>query len=207
MHISDEMCVVDSPSPLAALVGIWTRSQTGCSNVHKLLIYLYRQTRTIICPGLLVIFARCCFAPLPVASSLTSYIGLGAHAEKSVVLTRRLRACNHRSMYLIAAVATTLLVAYSMTWFRSKIELGGKHVIITGGSEGLGFSLAKEFCMKGSHVTIVARTKSKLDQAIVELQEMALPEVQVQALTADVTQYEQERTTGHAELPRSPMLV
>ena len=58
-----------------------------------------------------------------------------------------------------------------------------------------------------SHVTIIARTKSKLDQAIVELQEMALPEVQVQALTADVTQYEQERTTDHAELPRSPMLV
>ncbi|KAA6422970.1 MAG: alpha beta fold family [Trebouxia sp. A1-2] len=94
-------------------------------------------------------------------------------------------------MFVIAAVATTLLVAYSMTWFRSKIKLGGKHVIITGGSEGLGFSLAKEFCMKGSHVTIIARTKSKLDQAIVELQELALPEVRFQALTADVTQYEQ----------------
>ncbi len=134
-------------------------------------------------------------------------IGLGAHAEKSLVLTRRLRACNHRSMYVIAAVATTLLVVYSMTWFRSKVQVRGKHVIITGGSEGLGFSLAKEFCMKGSHVTIIARTKIKLFQAIVELQEMALPEVQVQALTADVTQYEQERITNHAELPRSPMLV
>ncbi len=110
-------------------------------------------------------------------------------------------------MYVVAAVATTLLVAYSMTWFRSKLELGGKHVIITGGSEGLGLSLAKEFCMKGSHVTILARTKSKLHQALVELQEMALPEVQVQALTADVTQYEQERTKRLAELPTSPMLV
>ena len=110
-------------------------------------------------------------------------------------------------MYVIAAVATTLLVVYSMTWFRSKVQVRGKHVIITGGSEGLGFSLAKEFCTKGSHVTIVARTKIKLDQAIVELQEMALPEVQVQALAADVTQYEQERITDYAELPRSPMLV
>lgn len=110
-------------------------------------------------------------------------------------------------MFVIAAVATTLLVAYSMTWFRSKIKLGGKHVIITGGSEGLGFSLAKEFCMKGSHVTIIARTKSKLDQAIVELQELALPEVRFQALTADVTQYEQERTTDHVQLPILPIWV
>lgn len=40
-------------------------------------------------------------------------------------------------------------------------------------------------------MTIVARTQSKLDQAVTELQELALPEVQVQALKADVTEYEQ----------------
>ena len=94
-------------------------------------------------------------------------------------------------MFFIVAVSTVLVVAYSMTWFRPKVRLGGKHVIITGGSEGLGLSLAKEFCQRGCRVTIIARTQSKLDQAINDLQAMALAEVQVQAFVGDVTQFQQ----------------
>ena len=94
-------------------------------------------------------------------------------------------------MYFAATVTAVLLVACSMTFLRSKVALAGKHVIITGGSEGLGFALAKELCTRRCRVTIVARTQSKLDQAVTELQELALPEVQVQALKADVTEYEQ----------------
>lgn len=94
-------------------------------------------------------------------------------------------------MYIAAAITAAVVFVCSMPWFRSKVQLAGEHVIITGGSEGLGFCLAKEFCEKKCRVTIIARTKSKLDQALNNLQEMALPEVQVQALTADVTQNEQ----------------
>lgn len=94
-------------------------------------------------------------------------------------------------MYAAAIVIALLLVAFSMTFLRSKKALAGKHVIITGGSEGLGFALAKQLCMRRCRVTIVARTQSKLDQAVTELQELALPEVRVQALKADVTDYEQ----------------
>ena len=94
-------------------------------------------------------------------------------------------------MYIAAAITAAVVFVCSMPWFRSKVQLAGKHVIITGGSEGLGFCLAKEFCEKKCRVTIIARTKSKLDQALNNLQELALPEVQVQALTADVTQNEQ----------------
>ena len=96
-------------------------------------------------------------------------------------------------MYVIAVVGTLVVLTYSMTWFRSKLDLGGKHVIITGGSEGLGLCLAKQFCHRRCRVTIIARTQSKLDQAINDLQALALPEVQVQAFPADVTQYQQVR--------------
>lgn len=95
-------------------------------------------------------------------------------------------------MYVAVAAATALALAYGMTWFRPSVKLLGKHVIITGGSEGLGYSMAREFCTKGCRVTIIARTQSKLDQALENLKQLDLPaQVQVQALPADVTQFEQ----------------
>lgn len=46
----------------------------------------------------------------------------------------------------------------------------GLHVYITGGSQGLGLSLAKLVARKGAHVSIVARNQSKLDDALKELE-------------------------------------
>ncbi|KAG1796334.1 uncharacterized protein HD556DRAFT_1234542 [Suillus plorans] len=46
----------------------------------------------------------------------------------------------------------------------------GLHVYITGGSQGLGLALAKLVVRKGAHVSIVARTQSKLDDALKELE-------------------------------------
>lgn len=109
-------------------------------------------------------------------------------------------------MYIAAAITAAVVFVCSMPWFRSKVQLAGEHVIITGGSEGLGFCLAKEFCEKKCRVTIIARTKSKLDQALNNLQEMALPEVQVQALTADVTQNEQAGCLHSILLQHGPSL-
>lgn len=51
------------------------------------------------------------------------------------------------------------------------MELKNKVVVITGGSDGLGFSLAKRFIAKGSKVCILARNKSKLDTAVKNLGE------------------------------------
>lgn len=45
-----------------------------------------------------------------------------------------------------------------------------QHVYITGGSQGLGLELAKLVAQKGAHVSIVARTQSKLDSALKELE-------------------------------------
>lgn len=70
--------------------------------------------------------------------------------------------------------------------------------------KGLGFVWLREFCKKRCRVTIVARTQSKLDQALNDLHEMALPEVQAQALTADVTQYEQASRACMCQLTAIP---
>ena len=93
-------------------------------------------------------------------------------------------------MYIAAASVIALALASTMTWFRSGVKLSGKHAIITGGSEGLGYCLARELCVKGCRVTIVSRTQSKLDQALVELERLTVA-AEVQALPADVTKFEQ----------------
>lgn len=49
----------------------------------------------------------------------------------------------------------------------------GKHVLITGGSSGIGLALALEYSMKGAHVTIVARDKIKLKLAADNIRKVA----------------------------------
>ncbi len=44
-----------------------------------------------------------------------------------------------------------------------------KHVLITGGSEGLGLSIAKLCFYNGSKVTIVSRSVDKLEKAVKEI--------------------------------------
>lgn len=61
------------------------------------------------------------------------------------------------------------------------MELKDKIVVITGGSDGLGFSLAKQFANKGSRVFIIGRTGSKLDEAVKSLGE------NVRGFVADVS--------------------
>lgn len=98
------------------------------------------------------------------------------------------------SMLWLICSATALAITVSMPWFRRKTKLAGRHVIITGGSDGLGYCLAQEFVGKGCRVSIIARTKDKLDRAVTNLRELssATP-VEVQAFSADVAQFEQAR--------------
>lgn len=44
-------------------------------------------------------------------------------------------------------------------------DMTGKTVIITGGSQGLGFGIAAAFCSYGANVVITARTASKVKEA------------------------------------------
>ncbi|KAG2131328.1 hypothetical protein DEU56DRAFT_814007 [Suillus clintonianus] len=60
--------------------------------------------------------------------------------------------------------------SYFKMFYSKKWSPKGLHVYITGGSQGLGLALAKLVARKGAHVSIVARTQSKLDEALKELE-------------------------------------
>lgn len=75
-----------------------------------------------------------------------------------------------------------------MGWFR-KQSYAGKNVLITGGSTGIGLALAKEFLQRGCNITIVARTKSIIDDAVESLRHIANEkklDVHIRGFTADV---------------------
>ncbi|XP_006464124.1 hypothetical protein AGABI2DRAFT_194697 [Agaricus bisporus var. bisporus H97] len=54
--------------------------------------------------------------------------------------------------------------------FSSKWNPDGQHCYITGGSSGLGLSLAKILARKGANISIVARSQKKLDAALKEIE-------------------------------------
>jgi NAD(P)-dependent dehydrogenase (short-subunit alcohol dehydrogenase family) len=49
------------------------------------------------------------------------------------------------------------------------LGLKGRRVLVTGGSQGIGLAVARGFLDEGAKVTIVARTKERLAQAVAEL--------------------------------------
>jgi len=83
-----------------------------------------------------------------------------------------------------AAISLPLLLGFRM--FRGPREsIARKHVLITGGSEGIGLELAKLAASRGSRVSLIARTRSKLENARAEVL-AATAEAAVGIFTADV---------------------
>ena len=52
-------------------------------------------------------------------------------------------------------------------------DFSGKHVVITGGSEGIGLAVASELVTAGAHITLMARGKDKLAAAQSQLRTLA----------------------------------
>ena len=75
-------------------------------------------------------------------------------------------------------------------------DLRGKHVLITGGSRGLGLALARELAGRGARLTLVARTRSDLETAAAELRASG---AEVQVVAADLMRAESaEQVRGAA---------
>lgn len=76
------------------------------------------------------------------------------------------------------------------------IKRRGQHVLITGGSSGIGKSIALLFVGQGAHVSIFARTASRLEEARRELEAARIfPEQRIASFAVDVSQHVQITTT------------
>ncbi|KAF9219888.1 oxidoreductase [Gyrodon lividus] len=91
---------------------------------------------------------------------------------------------------------------------KKKWDPKGKHIYITGGSQGLGLAFAKILAKKGANISIVARTQSKLDEALKELETLRTsPTQSFQAFSYSLASPSSSAaalaaaTAGHAEFP------
>ncbi|MCO5565368.1 hypothetical protein L7F22_019041 [Adiantum nelumboides] len=75
----------------------------------------------------------------------------------------------------------------------AKWSVKGKHVFITGGSQGLGLSLAELVVEKGADVTICARSQEKLEAAVRQIKKNAHSGQKVSYVVADVSTFESAR--------------
>ncbi|MFT5175535.1 MAG: 3-oxoacyl-[acyl-carrier protein] reductase [Gammaproteobacteria bacterium] len=66
-----------------------------------------------------------------------------------------------------------------------EILLNGRNALITGGSQGLGRAMAKEFCDSGANVSIVARNQDALDEAAAQIRKTASGKINT--IVADVS--------------------
>lgn len=79
------------------------------------------------------------------------------------------------------------------------LGIGGRHVLITGGSKGIGLACAKAFLAEGARVTIVSRNRENLDKAAVILGAVGL-------VSADLSDaVDAERAVAQAEDAGGPV--
>lgn len=78
------------------------------------------------------------------------------------------------SYLLIAFVVVLHLLVLKFVARKPKKSIAGEHVLITGGSSGIGLAAAIECARLGAHVTVVARNQKLLDKAVAVIRENCL---------------------------------
>jgi NAD(P)-dependent dehydrogenase (short-subunit alcohol dehydrogenase family) len=76
--------------------------------------------------------------------------------------------------------------AYHYKEYRMDLGLKGEHVLITGGSQGIGFACAQAFLAQGARVTLVARNTETLAKARDQLISEGASADQVHTVAADL---------------------
>lgn len=120
--------------------------------------------------------------------------------------------------YVLPVISVVVLVLYLLAEFvfhcrPSKLaadkDIKGAHVLITGGSEGLGKAIAAAFLKRGADVSIVARNEGKLQAAKKELEGVS-GGGRVATFVGDVTVFksiENAAKAATASMGRSPDIL
>lgn len=89
------------------------------------------------------------------------------------------------------------------------LKLKGKHVLITGGSKGIGFACAQLFAEEGARISLVSRNMDNLNAAQAKLKEQ-FPHVELAIYSADLIDHQAAQNTldkAQAQLGNLDILV
>ncbi|WAR12177.1 KDSR-like protein [Mya arenaria] len=90
-------------------------------------------------------------------------------------------------LILFSSVFVFGLAILAKTFASKTAKLDGRHVVITGGSSGIGKSMAIQAAQMGASVTIMARNKEKLDEARTEIQGHLKANMKVETISVDLS--------------------
>jgi 3-dehydrosphinganine reductase len=83
-----------------------------------------------------------------------------------------------------------------------------KHVVISGGSSGIGLALAKQLFSFGSSITIIARRKNLLEKARKDIDQCRIRTSQkINSISADVSNYEDLKSALDHNRPPTDILI
>ena len=71
--------------------------------------------------------------------------------------------------FLFLILFAIFVIGYRYFSFPKQVDYKQKHVVIIGGSEGIGKDVALRFLKEGAKVTIVSRSIDKLKGAVIDL--------------------------------------
>ena len=71
--------------------------------------------------------------------------------------------------YIVKGVPNRVITTAQISYLQSGNILAGSKIIVTGGSRGLGFAMARKFMAEGAEVLIAGRNAEKLEQSAAEI--------------------------------------
>jgi len=111
------------------------------------------------------------------------------------------------SILLVTLLIGIILFDQFKKYKKRRVRIDGEHIVITGGSSGMGKEIALLAATKGAHVTILARDVSKLEEAHKEIRSKCISaEQKVNYFQTDVTNYERTKEVmQHCEAEIGPV--